>query len=101
MNETDEDDLELDPIFASSVREMKWVLLTWVISFAWVIGYCFAYGYPADGEPLSTTFGMPSWAFWGVFVPYLATAAFTSWFAMRKMEDHPLEEAADSEPTDV
>ena len=100
-NDPESDETDLDPLYASSIREMKWILLTWVASFGWVIGYCYTFGFSSGDGTISTTLGIPSWAFWGVFVPWIVTAVFTSWFAMRVMEDHPLEDPVDSEQADV
>ena len=94
-------DDEPDPIFASSIHEMKAILLIWLVGFVWVIGCCLTFGYRDEGENISTTLGIPSWAFWGVFVPYITLAAITSWFAMCKMKDHPLIDDDDAETDDV
>ena len=86
-----------DPVFASSLGELKWVLVIWLINFLWVVGYCILYGYPSEGQPLDTVIGMPSWVFWGIFVPWIVATAVTSWFALTQIEDHPLEELSSEE----
>jgi hypothetical protein len=100
MSEPDDDRAELKPIYVSSLREMKLILVTWIVSFVWVVAYCYAFGYSSSEGRISTTWGIPSWAFWGIFVPWVVTAVVTSWFAMRFMEDHPLEDPEDQERID-
>ncbi len=91
----------VDPIFESSLRESKWILLIWAVNFVWVVGYCGWFGYPRDNAPLETVLGMPSWVFWGVFVPWIVAAVVSSWFALRCMSDHSLEASPDPSPEDL
>ncbi len=86
-----------DPVFASSLRELRWIVLIWLVNFCWVVGYCRVYGYQAEGQPLATVLGMPSWVFWGILFPWLAATAVTSWFALTQIEDHTLEAPPSSE----
>ena len=79
-----------DPIFASSLRELKWILVAWLAYFMWVMGYCGLFGYEVDPADLKIVMGMPSWVFWGIVMPWIAATGFTAWFSMIKMEDHPL-----------
>lgn len=76
--------------FRSSLRELKWILAIWAVSFVWVFSYCAMFGYSTDNE-IKLTWGIPSWAFWGVFVPWTAATVVSCWFALTQMEDHPLE----------
>ncbi len=80
----------LDPVFKSSVRELRWILVIWFIHFIWVLGYCYTFGYPDSEQPLSTVLGMPSWVFWGVFAPWITATAISIWFALTQIEDHAL-----------
>lgn len=87
------DDSELDPVFVSSLREAKSIFGIWLVMFAWVITVGLFFGYATDPKaPIETTLGMPSWVFWGVFVPWGVTSLFTIWFALTQMADHPLED---------
>lgn len=92
MNQGDETQQELDPVCVSSLRELIWIVVAWTVSFAWVIGYCTWRGY--DGEPTEFTLvlGMPSWVFWGILLPWVVVTAFTIWFALTQMADHPLDD---------
>ena len=79
-----------DPLFRSSSRELKWIIGIWLVNFVWVIGYCYLFGYSPD-QPLQLTFGIPSWAFWGIFVPWGVATVVSGWFALTQMQDHPLD----------
>lgn len=90
-----ENEPEPDPLYRGALQEMKWILLAWVVNFAWVIGYCRTAAFKVvEGEP-ATVIGMPAWVFFGVFLPWLAATAFTAWFALARMEDQPLEDLKD------
>ena len=86
----------MDDPHSSSLSELKGIIYIWAISFVWVIGYCLWYGYEAN-EVIELTFGIPSWAFWGVFVPWAVATVATCWFALTQMKDHPLDVEADDQ----
>ena len=98
MSQSDEPQRELDPLFVSSLRELKWILVAWGVNFAWVIGFCLSRGYETDGAELSLVLGMPAWVFWGVMLPMICVTLFTAWFALTQMADHPLEDPETEEP---
>ena len=83
-------DPPVDPVFKSSLRELKWIFVIWLVHFVWVVGYCYAFGYLAPKTQLTTVIGMPSWVFWGVFVPWISATVVSSWFALTQIEDHDL-----------
>ena len=112
-----------DPLFVSSLRELRWIVIVWAISFAWVIGYCIVAGYDSaayDGlehglehgleasggqigardVELRLVLGMPSWVFWGVMLPWILVTLLTAWFALTQMADHPLENPLAQESVD-
>ena len=90
----------LDPIFASGIRELKWILVAWLVSCTWVVGYCYLFGYDIAPDEMTTVFGMPSWVFWGVLCPWVASTSFTAWFAMCKMQDQELPADPSAESAD-
>lgn len=101
-----DEDLTFDPLYLSALRELKWIVVAWAVNFAWVIGFCVYIGYDsvgttdsADAE-LRLVFGLPSWVFWGVMLPWILVTLFTGWFALTQIKDHPLEDAATGEPLD-
>ena len=80
-----------DPVFLNCRRE-TWVILTaWGLFFAWVTGYCGVAAYREPTEPLKLALGMPSWVFWGVFLPWVSASVFTIWFSLWYVADDPLE----------
>lgn len=89
-----------DPLFRSSLRELKWIIVIWLASFIWVIGYCWLFGYSPD-QPIALVFGIPSWAFWGIFAPWGLATAVSCWFALTQMQDHPLDLDGTDEQTEA
>jgi len=88
---------EYDPVFLNSRREAIVTLAIWALSLAWVVPYCYFTGYVQDGnefkpEQLQTVLGMPSWAFWGIAVPWVVANIVTAWFAFVYMADDDLGE---------
>lgn len=87
---------DLDPAVLHARREAWAILIAFGVCLIWSVGCCYLLGYhePADGE-LSTVLGMPSWAFWGVAVPWLAADVFAFWFCFFFTADDPLGESED------
>jgi len=77
--------------FQQSKRELWVILGAWLAFCIWVVGYCALNAYDLDPEQISITFGMPSWVFWGIALPWGCAAAFTVFFGMRIAKDQPLE----------
>lgn len=100
MSQSDDSRQELDPLYASSIRELKWIIVAWAVNFAWVLGFCFLRGYGSEESEISLVLGMPSWVFWGVMLPWILVTLFTAWFAMTQMADHPLEDSPTEESVD-
>ena len=90
---------ELDPLYVSSLREAKGIATIWGVSFLWVLGYCTLFGYQTDATDLRLVWGMPSWVFWGILLPWIASVLATTWFALTQMKDHPLPEESQAERT--
>jgi len=90
-------DTPTDPVYRTSLSEFWQIIVYWLVFFVWVIGYCSPYGFPDPNQPIETVLGMPAWVFWGIFLPWIVSAAFTTWFALARIADHPLDESAGSE----
>ena len=75
-----------------SRRELVTILCTWAAFCVWVIGYCSLYAYPGPEAELSTSFGMPSWVFWGIAVPWCCATLFTIYFGFGIFRDQPLDD---------
>lgn len=63
----------------------------WVVMLLYTIGYCSIHGYQDPKEPLTFVLGIPSWVFWGVFLPWIVCVGITAWFAFAFMKDSDLE----------
>tara|TARA_B100000929_G_scaffold14483_1_gene11738 strand:+ start:1365 stop:1691 length:327 start_codon:yes stop_codon:yes gene_type:complete len=85
-----------DPVFLESRREALVILLLWVAALLWAVPYCYLNGFPETfvAEEFSTVWGIPSWLFWGIAVPWLLADVFTLWFCFFYMKDGDLGEEA-------
>lgn len=95
----DADNASSDPVYRSSLRELRSILIIWFIFLLWVVGYCSLFGYHTEEATLTTVLGMPSWVFGGIFVPWIAATLLICCFALTKIEDHPLDDPAPEEET--
>jgi len=83
-----------DPVFLDSRREAFIILMLWVAALLWAVPYCYLNGFPDtfDEKEFSTVWGIPSWLFWGIAVPWLLADVFTLWFCFFYMKDGDLGE---------
>jgi len=86
---------EYDPVFLHARREAVVIFCVWVTAILWVVPYCYfnAYGGNVDPGSISMVMGIPTWLFWGIFVPWLVADAITIWFCFFYMKDDELGEA--------
>ena len=87
-----------DPVYASSRREMWIIFAIWGIFCVWVVGYCKFNAFAESVGEVALLFGMPSWVFWGVAVPWIVATTFSIVFALFFMTDHDLEGAGEDTP---
>ena len=61
----------------------------------WAVPFCLSTGYIDNFDPdnFSMIWGIPTWLFWGIFVPWILADLFTTWFCFFYMEDDDLGEA--------
>jgi hypothetical protein len=85
-----------DPLVRSARREAACALGLWSAAFLYSVSYCYAFGYGGSAEDLTLVWGVPSWAFWGLIVPWCACTAASMLFAAFIMTDDPL---GDEDPT--
>lgn len=91
------DQPEFDPVFLSSRREAIVIFCVWLAALLWAVPICYFNGYLPnienfDPDNVSTVLGIPTWLFWGIFVPWLAADVFTIWFCFCYMKDDDLGE---------
>ena len=85
--------------FRQCLLELKWMVATWVVFFAWVIGYSSVAGYAAaEQAEVQMVWGIPRWVFFGWLIPLGAANVFTVWFCLCKMQDEPMEELPEDMP---
>ncbi len=76
--------------FQQCLREAKFVGLTWVIVMIYTCTVIISQGYvPVDERPAhpALVLGIPSWVFWGLFVPWFAMIVVTWCFAIFYLKD--------------
>ena len=88
------DRVKYDPVFLHSRREAILIFAVWVVALFWAVLFCYFNGYAkeVDPESLRTIWGIPSWVFWGIFVPWVVADIFTIWFCFFYMADDDLGE---------
>jgi len=92
----------LDPVYLHARREAAIILVVFAICLVWSITVCVATGYYGADEPIEhirTVWGIPTWVFWGIVVPWVAATTFTFLFAARIMADDDLGEDAELSET--
>ncbi len=93
----EEGPLVLESGVLNAYREARWILALFLLSLLWCVPYGYLNGYRqvSPDQPLSITWGIPSWVLWGVFVPWLLIDLATVWISLVGMQDDDLGE----EPT--
>lgn len=89
-------DYEPDPVLVHSWREAVVIVSLFMIFLVWTVGVSFALGreesYLPDGaESPAMVWGMPSWVFYGVFLPWMMVNLVGVWFCFFFMQDDDLE----------
>lgn len=87
----------LDPVYVHSRREGLVIFAVWATCLVWAVSYCYLNGFAGHVDPddLVTVYGVPSWVFWGIAVPWLLADVFTAWFCFFYMKDDDLGEGAE------
>ncbi|GAC1344695.1 MAG: hypothetical protein NVSMB14_08320 [Isosphaeraceae bacterium] len=84
-----------DPVFRHAKREALIIFGAWLAATTYCCAYSYAFGYIRPGRLLTMAdvrpiFGVPSWFFGGVIVPWGVCLVFTVWFAGWLMRDDDL-----------
>lgn len=92
--------VDYDPVFVNARREAIVIFSIWFVCLIWSVPYCYLNGYPGqfDASSFSTTFGVPSWLFWGIAAPWIVANVATIWFCFTFMQDDDLGTADDELP---
>jgi len=95
------DQLDYDPVYLQSRRELGVILILFLVFSLWSVGTCYWLGYidPEGSETTATamTWGMPTWVFWGILMPWLAVDVAALWFCFFYMKDDNLGDAHEGE----
>lgn len=73
-------------VLRSSRRDATLVIVVWLLSCVWSVGYAALFAYRKDAFA-DLVWGMPRWVAVGVVAPWLVVLAVTVWYAIRGMED--------------
>jgi hypothetical protein len=96
----DAEPLNYDPVYLQSRRELGVILVLFLTFFVWSVGVCYWLGYDPPGSAEGTVamiWGMPTWVFWGILVPWLAVDVAAVWFCFFVMKDDDLGETHEGE----
>ena len=85
---------EFDPLYVNAKREAWWILAAFLVCLVWTVGYSALFGYEIDASELTLVMGMPSWVFWGIFVPWMGATVFSVWFGLVYMKDDSVKSKA-------
>ena len=91
---------EYDPVFIHARRETLVIVALFAAFFLWSLFVCYNYGYlrpDAPEAPVKIVLGMPSWVFWGLFVPWIVVDVVAVWFCFFYMKADDLGEAHEGE----
>ena len=91
------DEYEPDPVFVHSLRETVVIISLFLFFLFWTVCVSFYLGHEstyvqANVEELALVWGMPSWVFYGVFLPWLVVNLVSVWFCFGFMKDDELED---------
>ncbi len=71
-------------------RETVVILSVWFLALVYVVTYCYLFGKAPQEGPIKLVWGIPSWVFWGVVIPWLVCDVITVWFSLWYMADDDL-----------
>jgi hypothetical protein len=74
----------MEPSYRSSRREAIVAGVIFAVACVWVIGTCSVLSY---GKPVHSIGGVPNWAVWGIFVPWLCCFAANIWYSLFYIRD--------------
>ncbi|MBJ42861.1 MAG: hypothetical protein CMJ80_06200 [Planctomycetaceae bacterium] len=91
---------EFDPTYLNALRETKVIIALFAVFCVWSVCVCYTYGYISPEETVDvipTVWGIPSWVFWGILLPWLAVDVVAVWFCFFYMKVDDLGEAHEDE----
>lgn len=79
-----------DPVYLNARREGLVAFLGWVIAGLLTVPTCLALGFGLDADEVTTTFGIPTWVFFGIVIPWLCMICYSVWFSLFFVKDEDL-----------
>lgn len=76
--------------YRHACREALLILAIWLAAMVYILTYCYLFGHPPDNGQVVLIWGMPSWVFWGVVVPWGVSNLITVWVCFGFMADDDL-----------
>ncbi len=70
--------------YRNSRREAIVAGIITIVTCIWVVGTCAALSY---GQPVYSIGGIPNWALWGIFVPWVACLVTNIWYSLIYIRD--------------
>lgn len=85
----------VDPVFRHARFEAIFIAALWALCTAYCCGYSYLYGYIRPGRELGRAdiqpiLGMPSWVFWGIFIPWIVCGAINIAFCVFLVKEDDL-----------
>ena len=93
-----------DRTYLHSLRETYVILGLFALFCVWSIVVSYNLGYVSEselGNEIRTVWGMPSWVWWGIFLPWIAVDVVAIWFCFFFMKADDLGEESEQEAGDV
>jgi len=84
-----------DPVYKNGLKDARFGMAFWALATAFVCGSSWVLGYQQSGRRLTSAdirpiFGIPSWFFWSVVVPWVACSVICVVYAGFIMTDDDL-----------
>jgi len=69
--------------YKNSRREALIIVLFSLGVMIFILAYCYQNGLPPQSKELTLIWGIPTWVFWGIIIPWGVCNIFTAWFCFR------------------
>jgi hypothetical protein len=87
--------VSMEPAYRRSRKEAIVAGIIWLIAAVWVLVTCSLLTYGRTVYPIG---GIPNWALWGIFLPWLVFLIVNIWYSLFYLRDDDAETPPDSGP---
>lgn len=86
-------DSEWDPVYLHARKEATLILGVWFLALLWTLPMSYFNGFDSQVgiDDVTFMFGMPSWVFWGIGLPWMLANLATIWFCFFYFSEDDLE----------